>query len=232
MELAKSWRAHWSGVVGGCVITTYPVYKQPLFYATVIGYWNRVKWLIIVGFWFVFGYPGLGLDYCYCEDRGGGRLVFIWNDIDHWNTLSFGMVPMAIIEQTSGNCWLVSNWIMVSSFGGWGGGTKARYMQQFWVNTINPTRQTISSSERRLCTSRFQIWLRQGSCNNQNAPTDPQSSVVMGENVLQQFGVPTEGPGQSTSSIGFDATILNLSEQSLKRDGNAKVQRNWCTPSP
>ena len=175
MELAKSWRAHWSGGVGGsigwvrvCVIAIYLVYEQPLFYATIIECRNWVKWLIIVGFWFVFGDPGLGMDYCFMKIEGG-RLGFILSGIDQWNTPSFGMVPMAIIQQTSGYCWLVWNWITGEQLRWLNGGNKAMYIQQFWLSTMNSTRQTISLIEGRFVHPRNQILLREGSCNNQNA---------------------------------------------------------------
>ena len=152
----------------GCVIAIYLVYEQPLFYATIIECRNWVKWLIIVGFWFVFGDPGLGMDYLLWRSRGG-RLGFISSGIDQWNTPSFGMVPMAIIQQTSGYCWLVWNWITGEQFWWLNGGNKAIYIQQFWLSTMNSTRQTISLIEGRFVHPRNQILLREGSCNNQNA---------------------------------------------------------------
>ena len=64
---------------------------------------------------------------------------------------------------------------------------------------------------------------REGCCHYQNATKVQQPSAVIGGNVLQQFEIPTKGLGQSTTSIGFDTTVPNLSDQGSKRDGNGRV---------
>lgn len=107
----------------------------------------------------------------------------------------------------------------------WGsiGDVKERYTQQFWFSRTNSTRQTLRFNEGRLCTSRNRLRLQEGCGNNQNAPKFHQPLTLIREKVLWQFESVTKGLQQSTSIFGFDATMLNLSDQRSERDGNAMV---------